>query len=48
MLEKKSLFFSFITFMNDPFEGSLSALNKSLRVSLFEKKFFDEDKKSCQ
>jgi len=44
MLEKKSLFFSFIAFMNDPFEGSLSALNKSLRLSLFEKKFFDEDK----
>ncbi len=40
MLEKKALFFMFTEFLNDPFEGSTSAINKGLRPSIFEKKFF--------
>jgi hypothetical protein len=39
-LEKSSLFFVFFSALNDPFEGSISVINKSLRPSLFEKKFF--------
>ena len=42
LLETKSLFFVSVNHLNDPFEGSLSALNKALRPSLFEKKFFEK------
>lgn len=40
MLEKKAVFFMFTEHLNDPFEGSTSAINKDLRPSIFEKKFF--------
>ena len=40
LLETKSLFFVSADHLNDPFEGSLSALNKELQPSLFERKFF--------
>lgn len=40
LLEAKSLFFVFSENLKDPFEGSLSSVNKDLRPSLFEKKFF--------
>lgn len=43
MLDKKALFFVFSDSLNDPFEGSISAINKSLRPSLFQKKFFDSN-----
>jgi len=42
MLEKSSLFFVFMSFLNDPFEGSISAINNGLRPSLFEKKLFEK------
>lgn len=41
MLEKKAMFFVFTEFLNDPFEGATSAINKHLRPSIFEKKFFE-------
>ncbi len=41
LLEKNSLFFVYAEHLNDPFEGSISGLNKSLRPTLFEKKLFD-------
>lgn len=43
MLEKRAIFFVFADSLNDLFEGSISAINKSLRPSLFEKKFFDNN-----
>jgi len=43
ILEMKSLFFVFAENLNDPFEGSLSALNKKLQPTLFEKKFFQNN-----
>lgn len=41
MLEKRCLFFPFADYLNDPFEGALSAVNKSIRPTVFEKKFFE-------
>jgi hypothetical protein len=41
MLDKNALFFVFTEFLNDPFEGATSKINKALRPSIFEKKFFE-------
>lgn len=41
LMEKRSLFFVFSDFLNDPFEGAISAINKSIRPTIFEKKFFE-------
>lgn len=41
MLDKNALFFVFAEFLNDPFEGATSKINKALRPSIFEKKFFE-------